>query len=288
MLRRVSSEPPGSEALAASRHKKSSASAERDWSSPGLLLGISAALAVVAAISALHRSPPALVRGVASASPSASITPARCPTGTLEDHGVCIPVPAPESRPMDRERIEKHPGRPSDFHGYSLPFADDVDFQIDPTSGGVGFVMSSAHDVVVPALERPVGPATIIALARSKPGYVTLLVETGLVEARPVGASPTPRAARTHHYVVRLDHLRAIPPELEVLQRVEVGQKLGRSAVAEETGQTRVELEIRRIKPAGPEGQELLDLGDELLDPQRSTEVDPRNVLVLHQTDDAQ
>ena len=84
---------------------------------------------------------------------------------------------------------------------------------------------------------------------------------------------------------MRLDHLKAIPPELEVLQHVDPGRLMGTSAVAEETGQTRVQLEVRRIKPGQPDGQALLDLGDELLDPGRSTEIDPRNVLVLRQPD---
>jgi hypothetical protein len=50
-------------------------------------------------------------------------SPSRCPPRTLEDHGVCIPVPLPKAGDTDAPIVPLLPNRPKELEAYRLPVA---------------------------------------------------------------------------------------------------------------------------------------------------------------------
>lgn len=72
-------------------------------------------------------------------SPTPSAATARCPKGTLEDHNVCVPVPAPERAEVP-DSVSKLPGLPDALTAYDLPIAGTaelVDVSLAPLPGSM-------------------------------------------------------------------------------------------------------------------------------------------------------
>lgn len=194
---------------------------------------------------------------------------APCPTGTLPDEGVCIPVPrraasTPRSLADVEGRIARRPDRPADYLRYELPlgaraveassFAGD-DGGLSP--GSVGLLAPAGAAVHAVALEGQVGPATALFVGRLVGLTVVTrhVVETG---------------GRRRTLLVVLGNLAAT--------LVAAHAALSNGDVIGTTGGAPLSLAVR----AARDGIDVDALGGpELLDDANSVPEDARNVLAL-------
>ena len=80
-----------------------------------------------------------------------------CPTDTLPDHGVCIPVPKPESNAGDEAEatLELLPGRPADYARYLTPIAEHT--PAASSDGGVIVAADLGTEIRAIRLEAQIG-----------------------------------------------------------------------------------------------------------------------------------
>ncbi len=190
---------------------------------------------------------------------------ARCPRGTLEDHGACVPVPAPATS-TTTNFVPRLPGRPEQVNAYVLPIegaAEIVSWQRAP--------LPDATRLDGQALAiRPLAPAPLLSSGVQLLGAVELLAVD-----RPHGflLLRVQSAAQRTPYLVGLAGLSAISDALGPGALPEGDESLGQINGA-------LWFASRQLRPR----HETADAGsvdasawsDEL-----SVSTDPRNVLPL-------
>jgi hypothetical protein len=106
-------------------------------------------------------------------SPAAADT-APCPTDTLPDHGVCIPVPKPEAAAREdaEAALALLPGRPDDYRRYVSP----IEGHVPAASPDAGAIVSAAigTEVLSIRLESQSGATRWALLPGSVPLLLTL------------------------------------------------------------------------------------------------------------------
>lgn len=139
------------------------------------LLVAAAATALIAVDAAVPRS--SATPRVSSLPPPTApaaipVSPPPCPSGTLPDHGLCVPVRQPEPTP-DALALDLLPGRPEDPARYATPVADGV---AAPLPGGSDWHVAARAGVYVHAiaLESQVGDARRASIGEPQPQLLTL------------------------------------------------------------------------------------------------------------------
>jgi hypothetical protein len=235
---------------------------------PALGAAIAASILALAALGrhARHAATPDRT-GPVGAAPSAHT--AICPTGTLPDEGVCIPVPqraalAPRA-PADAEgRIARRPDRPADYLRYALPLGARA-VEASSLSGDDGGLSPGSVSLIAPAgtavhalgLEGQVGSATALFVGRLVGLTVVTrhVVETG---------------GRRRVLLVVLGNLAATS--------VAARATLAASDAIGTTGGAPLSLAVRAVR----DGIDVDALGGpDLLDDANSVPEDARNVLVV-------
>lgn len=135
--------------------------------------------AVIAADEILSRSqadraPEVEAKGDQREGAAAERAKAPCPSDTLPDHGVCIPVPKHEGAARDdpEAALELLPGRPDDYARYLSPIAGHV--AIAGPDGGSIVLAAPGTEVRSIRLESQSGPTRWALLPGSMPVLLTL------------------------------------------------------------------------------------------------------------------
>lgn len=199
-------------------------------------------------------------RPARASDPVGDLGKAPCPSGTLPDQGVCIPVPAPEAAESDALEVglELLPGRPSDYARYLTPISGHA-AAANPDGGSLVRARAGA-EVRALRLESQLGPTRWASLQSADPALLTLhRVQRG-------------SSQRTYVLVYRgVDFLAPSTwtdiPDGGVIAHV--------GAASEPAG---LRLRVRQLR-RGAEGEP--PLGDRLLRDSTSLECDPRNILPL-------
>jgi hypothetical protein len=221
------------------------------------LVGLDARRASRSAVSSSSLEPAA---PAATPTPTAnSLSP--CPSGTLSDHGVCIPVPAlPGSSDGDGARLQLMPGRPEDYARYETPLRSAPNGVA--VGGSVFFAAPVGSAVVVVALESQAGPARKL---RAAPAPAAPLLTLHRVT----------RNGATRSYLLSYEGLAADAAEGPL--DLAAGASLGRivSAAGLTPG---LRLGVRELRRGVDPDQVPVE---RLLGDSHSVECDPRNVLPL-------
>lgn len=230
---------------------------------------LSALLAALASKTGSER--PRSARGRAGPAPSSAL-PSPCPSGTLPDHGVCIPVPRVATSAAQNPRWRLHdtlprlPDRPASWARYrypvSVPAAGPhlLDASADARHQGLAIAAEPGATVHALALGGQAGPASVI--------FVGSLVGTTVITRHTV----TEHGRKQHYLVVDGGLARAAPG-------LRAGATLGAGAALGTVGSGgHLYLEVRRLRH-GIDPTKLSARA--LLDDARTIACDPRNVLPL-------
>lgn len=218
------------------------------------LVGLDARRGSVSAVPALEPNAPAVT-------PTPLEQPlGSCPSGTLSDHGVCIPVPVlPGSSDQNGVGLQLMPGRPENYARYATPLRTAANGVA--VGGSVFFAAPVGSAVEVVALESQTGPTRKLRTATAPAPLLTLHHVT--------------RNGATRSYLLTYEGLAS--ETAEGPQDLAAGASLGRivSAAGLTPGLRLGVRELRRgVDPEQVPRQRLL--GDS-----HSVECDPRNVLPL-------
>jgi murein DD-endopeptidase MepM/ murein hydrolase activator NlpD len=229
---------------------------------------------------------------------------AQCPSDTIEDNGVCIPVPDPEETERDAlvaernvhrtrsglwteyEQIPRQPDRPRDYQLYRYPVTPLAGqslmmsgFDLDRPNaaqrrgprlkavghGGIDLAQRRGAEVRLVTLEHQKGPAEVVFL-----GWLFGNTVVTLHQIREAGSD--------RQYLAIHGHLERSASDLEVGNTLDEGALLGYVGDSDSPGAVHLHLEFRQIR-IGVEAR-LLAAG-ELVDNARTVACDPRNLLPL-------
>jgi murein DD-endopeptidase MepM/ murein hydrolase activator NlpD len=268
------------------------------------------AAALAAALSALIRgaevglpplSPPTLV--ASGASEAGSELRAQCPSGTLPDGRVCIPVPRQGAgEPLEAEQaahrdktgqwrtydqIPRRPDRPRSYRAYRYPVpvpkgqafvASGYDLDRPDSQqrrgedlkavghGGIDIHQSRGTEVRLVNLEHQVGDAEVL--------FVGELFGNSVVTRHAVR-----EGGRLRDYVVIYGHLEGPAPGLAPGMNTREGSLLGFVGDSGAPGDVHLHLEVRRVR----EGVNAAELSARGITQNSKTVVcDPRNVMPLN------
>jgi hypothetical protein len=227
-----------------------------------------AVLAVLALGGGLRRS----ISPPPKAASSRAASDAECPSGTLPDEGVCVPVPRvappashPERGTLRADRIPRRADRPPEIDGYVLPFA------VLPTGGSPATPTEGDGGLGSAALRFRVAPNTAVSAVRleGQEGPTELLCEGRLIGTTLVTHHVVPRGTERLEILLvvgALDQIRPLPPRTEVAE----GERLGTA------GHAPVALEARVVR-RGVDPWALAP--EQLFDDALTISEDARNVL---------
>jgi murein DD-endopeptidase MepM/ murein hydrolase activator NlpD len=275
--------------------------------SGGVLLALAVGLRVVsvAAAGAPSRSSGTRTPAALGAKPNEAASPpaAACPTGTLPDGGVCVPVPdvtlggeaLAEQRAAHHDRsgrlrvydqIPRRPERPADYRQYRLPVAPlaqqsfvtsgyDLDLPDEEQRrgaelkavghGGIDLAQKRGTPVALVPLEHQVGDADVL--------FVGKLFGNSVVTHHAVREQGALR-----DYLVIYGHLEKPAANLARGSGAPDGTIIGYVGDSGSPGVVHLHLEVRRAR----EGVSLNALGPgELAHNAKTVACDPRNVLPL-------
>ncbi len=270
------------------------------------LLATAVVLGVAAAVgqaSRLHRDPGSEPVSIGSApSPPAADLEHDCPTGTLPDHGVCVPVPASPAgidplraqRGAHRNRngewseydqIPRRAERPAAYTRYRLPIADVSASDIvsgydlhaaDEYQRRGGALRTTGHggvDVLAPR-DTPV----LLMDLESQQEAATVLYVGELFGTTVVTWHRVREASALRDYLVLYGHLSRPAPGLTRGATVDPGELVGLVGDSGSPGAVHLHLEIRQVRNS----VDPMELGPhELANNARTVACDPRNLLVL-------
>ncbi|HMA95995.1 MAG TPA: M23 family metallopeptidase [Polyangiaceae bacterium] len=230
---------------------------------------------------------------------------APCPSGTLEDHQICIPVPRDEGTERDAlvaernvhrtragnwteyDQIPRQPDRPRDYalyrypvqplaaqslmmSGYDLNLPNEIQRRGPRLKavghGGIDLAQRRGAEVHLVALEHQQGPAEVL--------FVGWLFGNTVVTLHRIRESGADR-----DYIVLYGHLERAATGLEVGAAADDGELLGYVGDSDSPGAVHLHLELRQLR-IGVEAR-LLAPG-ELVNNARSVVCDPRNLFPLN------
>ncbi|MGE0324634.1 MAG: M23 family metallopeptidase [Polyangiaceae bacterium] len=263
------------------------------------------AVAALSAFGGLVPRPSAAAASVSLAGAPEALQ-SQCPSGTLPDNAVCIPVPSrddPGLQPLSAEQnrhrdklgnwvvydqVPRRPDRPADYRNYRFPVPplksqslvlSGYDLHLHDADqrrgsnlkavghGGIDLAQRRNTEVRLVNLEHQVGDADVV--------FVGELFGNSVVTRHALR-----EGGQLREYVVIYGHLAGPAPGLKAGDNVREGSLVGFVGDSGSAGDVHLHLEIRRVRPKVDISQLV---GSAITKSSNSVVCDPRNVLPLAQ-----